>query len=232
MANFKFISRAHGELLNQNSSYNIAFDVSSYAPSPFSQLSPFSFSKDFNIPVPGMEDTYAHSKLIDGVTDLSLLTRKPVKRTGNVEGHQFGDQTINIQEARWEIYLPAYFHYLDHFVSKEAFETMIDEQRSGKKVYLYDVCNNGDIRVDEPLAHASLLATYLNLDLLNNSPVPKTHPERTIFAILEDSSVTLEEKMANLIPLLDDPGMLMVFQYRCVEHPQNIDEYYLGLAIK
>ncbi|MFC1698014.1 DUF6939 family protein [Nanoarchaeota archaeon] len=176
MVNVKFVNRAKGELYNLNPSDNIcSIDVSSYAKKPFKLLSPFTHSDKFLIPVPSMEGTFSHSvegiwqglKIIDEIIDESLFKRKPHKRKGKVIAHKFGEKILDFYNARIDIYLPSYYFYLDNYAPKEALDFLLREQRGGKKVYLYDVEDNGDIQNPKPYAHAAALATYLNLKLIN-----------------------------------------------------------------
>ncbi len=152
-------------------------NVSSYASDAYKIFSPFSSSSAYNIPVPGNEKIRAHSvegiwqglKQIDGQTDFSLLTQRPKKRKGTVEGHLFGNALLaDVVEARQKIYVPAYtFHVVNNALP------LVQDDLCSKEgtVYFYDVNANGD-RHDgtKPYSHAHLLTEVLGV--LKDSPLP------------------------------------------------------------
>ena len=221
--------------MNQSeSSSTVAFDVSSYAEPPFRYLSPLTYAPDISLPVPGMDGVVAQSvesvwqglKVIDGKIDKKLFTRRPKKREGIVEGHYYGAKMLAIEEARELIYIPTYNLYLNHYAS-EATDAILEEQRAGKTVYVYDVSDNGDIRIPEPLAHSSVLATYLNLIIFNQTPEPRNEAETKLYDLL-DTNADLKNKIQSLYPLLDEPSIRRAFRYRCIEHPRNRDDYLIA----
>ncbi len=241
MSNIIFVSKEKGKLYSNNQnpkSSFCAFDVSSYSKKPFKHLSPFTFSRKFEIPVPGMENVYAHSvesiwqglKIIDGVIDDAMFQEKPRKRKGNVEGHQFGRERLNLVDARWKIYVPSYHYYLDNFAPTEALDEILEQQRIGKNVFLYDVEENGNINKPEPLAHASVLATYLNLQIHNQRTKPINGEELRLLLILENDE-TIEKKVKDILPYLDCPEFKKAVQYHCFEHPENPDRYRISKAL-
>jgi len=240
MVNIQFVSRPRGEFYAQNpNSKHIAFDVSSYAPEPFSLLSPFTYFPHIKIPVPGMDDTFSHSvegiwqglKVINHNIDTGLFSSKPRKRSGEVEGHLYKRTLLDIEEARRKIYVPAYVFFIDKYAPAEALDYILWQQREGKKVYLYDIEENGDIRINLPLAHASVLAMHLNLKIFNQPILPRTDGEEHLFQILDDSDKSLEKKVEIVRSLLADSHLNQAFTYRCVEHPQSMDDFYLAEAI-
>ena len=153
---------------------NNAINVSSYGHRPYNRFSPFTYSQDFRIPVPGQDELYSNSvesiwqglKVIDGSVDFELFTKKPKKRKGNVEGHLFNGSMLDIVSARKEIYKPAYFNYLDNYVSDNIKEDLISiclkDPRYPDDVFLYDVEDNLDIETDRPLAHSIFASEYMD----------------------------------------------------------------------
>ncbi|PIN87659.1 hypothetical protein COV12_02670 [Candidatus Woesearchaeota archaeon CG10_big_fil_rev_8_21_14_0_10_32_24] len=242
MVNFTFIPHAQGKILQENLSGHgkkVVIDVSSYGASPYNLFSPFTHSPDFEIPVPGLpgvnswsvEGIWQGLKLIDGQTDLSLLDTRPRKRVGVVEGHQFGDRILGYEEARWEIYLPAYNHYVEHCVPSEVIDSLFNLQREGKEILLFDVEDNGDIREPRPLAHASVLATYLNMKLFNQEDYENSFYANNLSIIIDDPTLDLEQKIGLLNPCLEDPQYRAAFDYRCRDHPTTFDDYLIGKRI-
>jgi len=143
-------------------------DVSSRSGIPYRYFSPFSFSPDFKIPVPGREEIYSNSvesiwqglKIIDGETNFSLFNKKPKKRKGNVEGHLFGEKIFGIVEAREMIYKPAYLFYLDNCIKGSIKEDILLKSLT-EDLAFYDFEDNLDIKdVSSPLAHSAILAEF------------------------------------------------------------------------
>lgn len=144
-------------------------DVSSRAQKPYSLFSPFSYSHNFHIPVPGTEGIYANSvesiwqglKIINGVVDFSLFKKRPEKRKGDVQGHLFGSQSLGIVDARRNIYQPAYlFHFQHHIPEKIKEEVLLKALKEG--VAFYDVEENVKINnSNSRLAHSAFLAEFL-----------------------------------------------------------------------
>ena len=161
-----------------------SINVSSYGDEPYRIFSPFSSSPSYRIPVPGQEQLRSSSvesiwqglKIINGQTDFSLFERTPRKRAGRVEGHQYGQEVLGYQEARRQIYLPAYtYHVVNNAldVVKDNLEVRLQQGT----VTFYDVESNGDINdLSRPYAHASLLSNLL--DVLLPAPLPPFSRER------------------------------------------------------
>ncbi|MFC1741767.1 DUF6939 family protein [Nanoarchaeota archaeon] len=240
MGDILFVDRRTGEFYRRNNSSprRNYFDVSSYADEPFNRLSPFTYSLDFQIPVPGMECTHAHSvesiwqglKVINGKTQPTRFKKRPKKRRGEVEGHRYKERILGVQEARENIYIPAYTSFLDNFAPKEAIDHLLSEQRLGKTVHLYDVEDNGDLQDPAPLAHASVLATYLNLKIFNQTCDAITENEELLFRILEQDT-SIEDKTGQVEGLIQLSGMRDAVRYHCVEHPQGDVEYSIGTLL-
>ena len=160
---FTFITPSQAALIRENRPDMHLFDVSSYG--NLGRLSPFSYSKEYKIPIPGRNDV-AHSvesiwqglKIINGSIDERMFKKRPRKRRGKPTGHQYGSEVLNLEDARREIYVPSYSFYVKNHCSD-----LIDDLLSlDGQVYIHDVEENSDLSVDKPLAHASLLAFYLN----------------------------------------------------------------------
>ncbi len=240
MSNITFVHRAAGELYhcNQEDTNILAFDVSKKALSPFRFLSPDTYKKEIEIPVPGREGYIAHSvegiweglKIIGGSIDEQSFKKRPKKREGYSQGYRYGTETLGLEQARICIYIPSYTFYLDHFAPKGAIQEILHEQRKGKRVFLYDQHDNGDIRDERPLAHASILATYLNLRIFNTTIQAECEAEEILFRIL-DSHICIEQKIEQIEPLLNDSEIKKAFLYRCLEHPQNSNDYHIAQAI-
>jgi hypothetical protein len=232
LANIEFVTRAQGRMLVANRM--CAFDASSYAEHPFNKLSPFSFSKDYNIPVPGMTYRFSHSveavwqglKIIEGKTDEQMFERKPRKRKGFVEGHSYFDKILDLASAREKIYFPCYTFYINNY-AQDAVSLILDEQRKGNQVYVFDIESNRNISSPEPLAHASILAFLLNAKLNNRQYVPVNDAEKKLSKVL-DSDSSIEDKVDVLTDMLNDSDIESAFRYRCIEHPQNPDDYAVG----
>ncbi|MEK6861394.1 MAG: hypothetical protein AABY07_05465 [Nanoarchaeota archaeon] len=181
----------------QIGNHDNAINISSYGSRPYNLFSPFTYSPDFKIPVTGQENMYANSvesiwqglKVINGQTDPELFTQKPRKRRGNVQGHLLGCKLLDIAEARDYIYRPSYFYYLENYIPKEIKDDLLIKVFDQWEVNLYDVENNLDIKIPEPLAHSFFASEYLNSYLDNqlvrmrekiDSIYDKTLPEQTI----------------------------------------------------
>ncbi len=240
MVSIQFLPRVEGErLAKRNNPQKLAFDVSSYAPAPYNSFSPFSYSPQFQIPVPGIPGRIAHSvesiwqglKVIDGVIDDTLFTTHPHKRRGVVDGHLYNGRLLEVEEARWKIYLPAYHYFVDKYVPTETVNSLLSLPHQGKEISLYDVQENGNISNPEPLAHASVLALYLNLKIAQTPWKPSTKQEHLLSDILNDDNKSIEDKASDLLASFSDDKFRKVFIYTCIEHPQNIDQYHLGQVL-
>ena len=145
-----------------------ALDVSSYGQRPYNCFSPFTYSPDFRIPVLGQESVFSCSvegiwqglKLIDGTSDFTMFSKKPKKRKGNVLGHVFNSEILDIVSAREKIYKPAYFFYVQNYVPLEIKESVLEKAvREG--VVFYDVESNLDpANPSAPLAHSIFLKMF------------------------------------------------------------------------
>ncbi|MDP3728523.1 MAG: hypothetical protein Q8R18_03650 [bacterium] len=237
MANILFTTRQRGELYKRNDSHgrNIAIDVSGYGEEPFCFLSPYTFGKNIELPVPGMENQSGHSvegiwqglKLVSGRINPSYFTRHPKKRNGIIEGHKFGEEVLDLLEARRKIYIPTYTRFLDDYAPQEALDFIREQERVGRQVFLYDTDENGDVRDPRPLAHASILAAYLNMVNISKPLEARTVAEKRLSRIL-NSRYDLSDKIARVEKLLASPELVQAFQYRCIDHPQDVEEYTLG----
>lgn len=190
-----------------------SIDVSSYGSFPYNQLSPMNADESYRIPVPGQEDRKAISvegiwqglKIIRGKTDYSLLTRPPKKRTGPVEGHRFGNFTIDYLDARRLIFQPAYtYHVINHCLIRDsALWGDLEDKIKSPPLTFHDVGKNDDINDhSQPYAHSSLLVELLNL--LYVSPLPPFNqqpfeylPEQVAKTIRYRAG--LEERQQNLL---------------------------------
>ncbi len=151
-------------------------NVSSH--SNYQYLSPFSYSEDYAIPVPGQKSTRSDSvegiwqglKIINSIIDPSLFTGKPHKRKGLVEGHSFENNRIDYLDARKKIFVPAYvYHVINNAVNNAKVD--LEARIKISDVLLYDVESNGDIEdLSTPYAHSALLADILNVLLI--APIP------------------------------------------------------------
>lgn len=148
-----------------------SIDVSSYAEYPYNQFSPFTYSPEFKIPVPGQENVFSNSveaiwqglKIIDGKTDFSLFLRRPRKRKGDVQGHLYGKKILDIVAARKKIYFPAYIYHLNHNIPLELRKEVLALALKKGNLAFYDVESNLDPEdSSRPLAHSRFLSDYFN----------------------------------------------------------------------
>jgi hypothetical protein len=148
----------------------LVYDVSSYAEMPYRTLSPFFVHG--GIPVPGMPGTTSDTvegiwqglKVIRGETAMRLFHGPGRKRGGKKpSGHLYGDKLLAVVEARYRIYRVAYEWVLAHRIDPALIRRFVDVALGGTTQYFYDTGDNGDINdPSAPLAHASLLAQYVN----------------------------------------------------------------------
>lgn len=149
---------------------SIVYDVSSYGDDPYCRFSPM--WPHGGIPVPGspgatsdsVEGIWQGLKVIRGHTATRLFSGRGQKRGGGKPtGHQYGRKLLGIVEARYKIYKVAYEWVLEHRIDPNLIGQFVDRARQGVPQYFHDVVDNGDINHgDQPLAHASLLAQYVN----------------------------------------------------------------------
>lgn len=148
----------------------LVIDVSSYADMPHRQLSPFHVHG--GIPIPGMpgktsdtvEGIWQGLKVIRGEIAPRYFRGPGHKRGGKKpSGHRYGDKLLGIVEARYKIYRVAYEWTLDNRVDPDLIRQLVENAHQGREQYFHDVEDNGDINdPSAPLAHAALLAQYLN----------------------------------------------------------------------
>ncbi|MBR9691695.1 hypothetical protein GOV06_02820 [Candidatus Woesearchaeota archaeon] len=147
-----------------------AINVSSHGTKPYNRFSPFTYSTDILIPVPEQDDIYANSvesiwqglKLIDKQVDFERFTKKPKKRRGNVQGHMYGKNILDIVSAREQIYKPSYLFYVENFVPSEIKEDVLAKALE-HEVAFYDVESNINIKdISAPLAHSVFLKMFFD----------------------------------------------------------------------
>lgn len=148
----------------------LVYDVSSYAEMPYRTLSPFYVHS--GIPVPGMpgqtsdtvEGIWQGLKVIRGEFAPRLFHGSGRKRGGKKpSGHRYGEKILGIVEARYRIYRPAYDWVLENRIDPALIRRFVDTALGGTPQYFHDTGDNGDINdPNAPLAHASLLAQYIN----------------------------------------------------------------------
>ena len=152
-------------------------DVTSKGPEPWVRFSPF--YPHGNIPVPlspgvmgaSVEGIWQGLKVFEG-SDVDLdsftnTTMRSLKRTerkfGKVLGHRAGvtgERLLTYQEARYQIYLPAYRWVLEHCLQNEL--KNLQEMSRSDTIVLLDYETNGDIEdLSKPLSHASLIVRYI-----------------------------------------------------------------------
>jgi hypothetical protein len=150
----------------------VKIDVSSYADYPYCLLSPM--WEHGGIPVPGMPGTTSDSvegiwqglKVIRGAIAPRYFSGPGHKRGGKPSGHQFGKKLLGIVEARYKIYRVAYEWMLDHRIEPALIQQFLDRATESVPQHFFDLGDNGDVNnPNEALAHASLLAQYLNRKL-------------------------------------------------------------------
>ena len=152
-------------------------DVTSKAADPWVQLSPF-YPHGW-IPVPYSPGVTSQS--VEGIwqalkvfqhadvdpNELDITTMKGLKRTvrrhGPVQGHRaglHGDHLLDYEQARRQIYLPAYRWVLHHRTTN-----LIQQLRDlsdNTDVVLLDYTTNGDVTdPTSPLSHAALIRLHL-----------------------------------------------------------------------
>lgn len=148
----------------------VVYDVSSYADHPYCTLSPF--WAHGGIPVPGMPGTTSDTvegiwqglKVIRGQTAPHLFKGRGKKRGGGKPaGHQFGKKLLGYVEARYKNYVVAYEWALANRVDPALVAGFVEAAFAGVTQHFHDMEDNGDVNnAGAPLAHASVLARYLN----------------------------------------------------------------------
>jgi len=108
-----------------------------------------------------VEGIWQGLKLIEGRIDESMFSRAPKKRKGNIQGHKFGNNVLDYQKARQEIYVPSYVYHVVHRALPETAATI---EKLVQPVKFHDVEKNGDINdTSSAFAHSALLAQLLNV---------------------------------------------------------------------
>jgi hypothetical protein len=148
----------------------LVYDVSSYSELPYNTLSPFFVHG--GIPIPGMPGKT--SDTVEGIWQGLKVIRAEIaprmfhgpgrKRGGKKpSGHRYGDKLLGIVEARYRIYRVAYEWVLENRIDPALIRQFMNNALGGIPQYFHDMEDNGDINnPDAPLAHASLLAQYIN----------------------------------------------------------------------
>lgn len=182
-------------------------DVSSHGRPPYKLFSPFSHSANYQIPVPGQEQLRADSvegiwqglKIINGQTNPSLFQGRPCKCKGKPEGHQFGNDILGYEEARREIYVPAYVYHTVNNALPAAWPDLERRLQDGD-VELHDVEKNGSITdLTCPLAHSAILVHLLNT--IKDAPIPETKSKGAArFRYLQEQVEALADYRATLMP--------------------------------
>lgn len=188
-----------------------SINVSSYGEQPYNLFSPFSYSPDFKIPVPGQEDIFANSvesiwqglKVINDCTDFKMFSKKPKKRKGDVEGHMYDNTSLDIVSARKKIYKPAYFFYVENYVPDELKEDIL-KQSLDQDIYFYDVESNLDIEdPSDSLAHSVFLKKFFDSYLEDRLKDVKTNVDEE-YQRSEFKHETLAEPMARGLELFEN----------------------------
>lgn len=208
-------------------------DVSSYGPPPYNRFSPFTYSADFKIPVPGQDDVYASSvesiwqglKVIDGKTDFKRFQRNPKKRYGSVEGHLFGKEIIDEIEARNRIFKPSYFFYLNNLVPSQIKDDVLKKGLEDS-VYFYDVDSNLDIDDRSgSLAHSVFLKQFFDEYLQKKVLEEKTKIDRE-YKKKEFKHETLAEPLVRALGLFGESSHLdKALMIRFLENPGRCDGF-------
>jgi hypothetical protein len=210
-----------------------AIDVSSYGAAPYDTFSPFTYSPDSRIPVPGQEEVYAASvesiwqglKVIDGQTDFRMFNRHPKKRRGLVEGHLFGTEHIGALEARERIYRPAYFFFLEHCVPTPIKEEVLARALEDGVVF-YDVDANLDIADTScSLAHSVFLAAFFEGYLERRVLEEKAKIDEA-YRTQEFRHETLAEALVRALRVIEKGSALdRALIIRFLEQPGRCDQF-------
>lgn len=150
-------------------------DVTSRGPEPWVRFSPF--FPHGSIPVPGQPGLVSAS--VEGLwqglkvfekegVDLGKLEntsmkrlKRSVRRFGPCLGHRWAaDRLLGYRDARYQIFLPAYRHVLEHALANEV--EALSALASRRDVVLLDYMTNGDVDdLRKPLSHAALVAAFV-----------------------------------------------------------------------
>lgn len=208
-------------------------NVSSYGPEPYNKFSPFTYSPDFKIPVPGQEDVYASSvesiwqglKVINGETDFEMFKRNPKKRSGSVEGHLVGKDIVDTLDARERIYKPSYFFYVKNFVPAEIKEDILKKALDGS-VSFYDIGSNLDINdISRSLAHSVFLKQFFE-HYLEQRVLDEKAKIDYAYKKQEFMHETLAEPLARALKLIENASPLeRALIIRFLENPNRCDQF-------
>lgn len=175
---YKKLSR--GEMRSRKGIHE-SYDVSSNAPMPLKQLSPF-YSHRY-IPIPGLnqgtdslevkprysdtvEGIWQGLKIIDGKIDATQFSGIRKKRKVDApeifEGWQYENQVLDVLEARRLIYIPSYFRLWKRIDDKLK-DSFVEKAKWGREVqYFYDFMQNPNpFDPNYSFAHASLVCYLL-----------------------------------------------------------------------
>lgn len=192
-----------------------AMNVGGNASYPYKLFSPFTFSQQFRVPVPGQEGMFSFSveniwqglKIIDGLPDFSLFTLEPKKRKGHVQGHLFKKDILGYIDARKEIFQPAYFYYLDKHVSLELKEEVVNKGLNGGLAF-FDIIKNVEItNPSTPLAHSYFVALYFNEYLEEKKRAVENEIDQRYFAS-ESRHETLADPLARSLKFYSESSSL------------------------
>jgi len=208
-------------------------NVSSYGNAPYNVFSPFTYSPDFKIPVPGQHDTYASSvesiwqglKVIGGKTDFEMFGRKPKKRSGLVDGHLLGEDIVGTSEARDRIYKPSYFFYVGRLVPSGIKEDII-KRALENSVYFYDVDSNMDMNDESrSLSHSVFLKQFFDSYLQKRILEEKAKIDEE-YKKQEFKHETLAEPLARALKLVEKASPLdRALILRFLENPDEDDKF-------
>jgi hypothetical protein len=177
------VTRATGTALPAGGS-TLAVDTALAAPASmrrFVTMNPFHHDPGLRLPVPGrpadvracsVESIWQALKLVDGITDVDMLTRPAAKRppesARDERGYDYGattfsygDGRLGLVSARYLIYLPAYLYALDQVVPQEVLTEIGDALAAGRDVVFYDWDSNFDIEdAGDSFSHSAVLAAW------------------------------------------------------------------------
>jgi hypothetical protein len=162
--------------------------VDTYKDSPqkvgsYQYFNPFFFTKSISIPVPGLENVYAHSlesiwqglKVVEGETYFDMFQQIPFKRPTDEtrrknksyvyekSSFHYKGKIINLLKARFFIYLKAYCYLLNNVVPGFLRNELKNELFDDKCIVFYDWDQNFDIQdITSSFSHSAILASWFN----------------------------------------------------------------------
>lgn len=151
----------------------------------FRVWNPFFNGHEPCIPVPGqslkatsVESIWQGLKIIDGRMDLAMLERKATKRPSEAQRRLdpsfnysdmrlgYGGRVLDLWEARFLVYLPAYLFVVALLTPRQLFEEVRHTLESGASVVFYDWDDNQNISdCTSSFSHSALLAAWFNNEL-------------------------------------------------------------------